>query len=343
MNCQDILNQGSGKMVMKDISPLINNIKIVLEKHKISTGAYSRYIYGEKAHEVNEYGCADASNILYTIGEFPKEPEERKIWVEVLRNMQDKESGLFYEETHFSLHTTAHCVAAIELFDALPKYKLKALDCYKTKEGLYNLLESLEWKDSPWNNSHKGAGIFAALNIAGEATDEWNKWYFEWLWNECDPNTGLWRKDFVDINNPDIYKDMAGSFHYLFNHEYARMPLRYPEKMIDTCLYMYEKKYLNENFGRETNFIEVDWVYCITRALRQCNHRYEECIKIMKDFSDGYLEFLLSLNPETSMEYDDLHLLFGTVCCIAELQQFLPGYIHTEKPLKLVLDRRPFI
>ena len=39
----------------------------------------------------------------------------------------------------------------------------------------------------------------------------------------------------------------------------------------------------------------------------------------------------------------DLHLLFGMVCCLAELQQALPGTFRTQRPLRLVLDRRPFI
>jgi len=51
----------------------------------------------------------------------------------------------------------------------------------------------------------------------------------------------------------------------------------------------------------------------------------------------------MSLDPDTDERMDDLHALFGAVCCVAELQRFLPGSVITEKPLKLVLDRRPFI
>jgi hypothetical protein len=35
--------------------------------------------------------------------------------------------------------------------------------------------------------------------------------------------------------------------------------------------------------------------------------------------------------------------LFGAVCALAELQRALPGEIRSERPLRLVLDRRPFI
>ena len=40
---------------------------------------------------------------------------------------------------------------------------------------------------------------------------------------------------------------------------------------------------------------------------------------------------------------NDLHALFGSVCAIAELQRALPGEFPTTKPLRLPLDRRPFI
>lgn len=335
--------QKEGKVMSRDITPLINNVKKVLETHKISVGNYARFTQGEKEMVSNEYGCADAANILYTIGEFPMDVQERRLWVETLQNMQEEETGLFREETHFPLHTTAHCISALELFDARPRYKLVGLEQYKTREGLYKLLESLEWKKSPWNNSHMGAGIYAALNVAGEATPEWNKWYFDWFWKECDPETGLWRVGYADKEDPNIFRHMAGSFHYLFNHEYARMPLRYPEKMIDSCLHMYKKNYLLDTFGQRANFIEMDWVYCITRALRQCGYRYTECVETIFDFAEKYLDFLMSVDPEASLAFDDLHRVFGAMCCVTELQQFLPGYIFTEKPLKLVLDRRPFI
>ena len=52
---------------------------------------------------------------------------------------------------------------------------------------------------------------------------------------------------------------------------------------------------------------------------------------------------LMKLDFETDESFNDLHLLFGACCALAELQSALPGKIVTEKPLRLVLDRRPFI
>ena len=318
----------------------------LIKKHELAPGAYARWTIRDGSNRnmgVNEYGCADAANILYTIGEFPRDLEERQAFKDTLQNMQDPKTGLFVEGTHHAIHTTAHCIAALELFDCFPKYKLTALEPYKTKEGLYRFLDGLDWQNMPWSQSHQGAGIYAALTVAEEATPEWAEWYFNWLWEEADSTTGLWRKGFANTDTRPIYEHMAGSFHYLFNLEHAKMPLRYPEKMIDTCLSMYQNQKLRDDFGTIVGFLEIDWVYCITRALRQCGHRFEECVEAVTDFADKYLDYLMSLDPDLDKRIDDLHMLFGAVCCIAELQRFLPGCIITPKPLKLVLDRRPFV
>ena len=54
------------------------------------------------------------------------------------------------------------------------------------------------------------------------------------------------------------------------------------------------------------------------------------------------MPFLNSLDA-SDPGFDDLHALFGAMCCLAELQQAIPGLIKTERPLKNVLDHRPFV
>ena len=116
-------------MERRNIDDLIKIIKNSVDQHKLGEGKYSRWIFGENRDlGINEYGCADAANILYSIGYFPQDKAERKAFVETLQNMQDAETGFFTEETHHPFHTTAHCSAALELFDAKPLYKCKTLE-----------------------------------------------------------------------------------------------------------------------------------------------------------------------------------------------------------------------
>ena len=97
------------------------------------------------------------------------------------------------------------------------------------------------------------------------------------------------------------------------------------------------------NVGKNIGFSEIDWVFCLTRAMRQSPHRFEEGKAALRRFAEFFLDYLESLDPMTDDGLNDLHALFGTVCCLAELQSALPGEITSEKPMKLVLDRRPFI
>ena len=132
------------------IDHLIKDMAICVEKHKIESGSYRRFLWqdakGSRELGRNEYGCADAANILYTIGRFPRDPAERAAFVRNLQEMQDPVTGQYYEKTHHTIHTTAHCTAALELFDAAPLYKCSGLEKYTTKEGLYHLLEV----EMPW-------------------------------------------------------------------------------------------------------------------------------------------------------------------------------------------------
>ena len=72
------------------------------------------------------------------------------------------------------------------------------------------------------------------------------------------------------------------------------------------------------------------------------------CIEVLTDqvdarWQDWHFFWLESLDFGRHDGFNDFHMLFGVVCCLAELQTALSGDIRTEKSLKTVLDRRPFI
>lgn len=334
-------------MKQRDISSIIEKVKYVLKTHKIGTGEYARWNWQDSGNtrnlEPSEYGCADAANILYTIGAFPKDVEERKKWVETLQSFQNPKTGLFTEPTHHYIHTTAHCAAALELFDADCKYPMYDLLPHAEIEGLYTLLEGLNWKGDPWSQSHQGAGIYAALVLSNAVDSKWQEAYFAWLRQEADPETGLWRKGCINSGAP-VFHHMAGTFHYLFNHEYAKQPMPYPERLIDTMLWLfYEDADFQKVACRNISFIDVDWIYCLSRAMRQTGYRHDDSTRALEIYADKLIDFIESIDETAHDGFNDLHGLFGTLCALAELQQALPGKIKSKRPLKLVLDRRPFI
>ena len=101
---------------MRNIDALIGKIKKTVDSHYLGNGAYARYLWqnakGTRKMGINEYGCADAMNILYSICEFPR-GVHRDECLAALCSLQNEESGLFLEDTHHPIHTTSHCTAAI--------------------------------------------------------------------------------------------------------------------------------------------------------------------------------------------------------------------------------------
>ena len=330
-----------------NIDYIISKVKDTVMTHRLAESEYCRYLWQDENSTrkmgLNEYGCADAANILYTIGALESDPEKRARWVKTMQNMQDPQTGLFYEGTHHTFHTTAHVIAALELFDAQPLYPLAALYEYRDKNKLYDLLENLNWEKAPWGSSHQGAGLFAALIITKSVDLQWQNWYFDWLKDKCDPVSGI--SYGTKLGWDSLAHHLYGWFHYLFNHEYARRPIPYPDKLIDSCLSMYadHRDEMDYAFGGRCGFCEIDWVYCLNRAGRQTPHRFFEVKAALRDFAGTYIRFLETTDEKTDEGFNDLHMLFGAVCALAELQQALPGELESTVPLKLVLDRRPFI
>ncbi len=321
-------------MKQYDLEPILNRTRQRLALHALPDGSYSRWApdLTDKAAP-NPYGCADAVNLMYMLGELP---ENREPLAEKLRQMQD-EDGLFREGSHAVFHTTAHCLAALELLDAKPLYPCTAAAEYFRPEGLVSLLDEVHRMKS--GRGHIGAGIYAIANLTDAATPEWNRTYFRWFWEHTDPETGFWNTDCQEHHDP-MWEYMGEGFHYLFNHEHAHAPLRYPEKMIDTCIDLWRTPgALPERFGTRVHFLELDWIYCLNRASRQTAHRFDEIRQCLTDFCDSYYTYLM----EADWNFVDLHTLFGGISAFAELQQAIPGLIVTNMPLRLVLDRRPFI
>lgn len=324
---------------------LVEKIHATVQSHELETGVYCRWLWqnekGDRQLGINEYGCADAANILYSIGSFPRDPRDREKWVSALQGRQDPETGLFHEATHHPIHTTAHCLAALELFDAGPRYPLTALMPYLDTNALFAFLEGLDWDHTPWPSSHQGAGLYASFVITRMASRAWQKDYFTWLKEHCDPVTALGLKD--RRGDAPLPHQLNGWFHYLFNHEYARQPFPYPETLIDTCISMYRNDHVDPVFAKEVGFREIDWIFALNRATRQTDHRFREAKAALHDCALEFIAYLDSLDEKTDDSFNDLHMLFGAVCALAELQLALPGEWQTEVPLKNVLDRRPFI
>lgn len=331
-----------------NLDKIIHYALKVIEEHKEAPGAYARWRIpdsnGRRNMGVTEYGCADAANALYTLGYFPRDIAERAAFIKVLQDMQ-KPDGRFDEATHHTLHATAHCIAALELFDAAPNLPLTYhMKEFGTSQQVVAFLETRDWSGNPWDQSHQGAGFYAAMALACDMPLSWHDAYFDWIASHTDSQTGIGIEGAQNGQKPMMHH-LAGWFHYMFNHIYAHRPIPNAEKCVDSLIdYYWHYLSGNTGFGRCIGFSEIDWIFLLNRASMQCGHRREEAKACIRHFAKGYISYLEDdIENVYKTKFDDLHGLFGMTCALAELQIALPGEIRASRPLKNVMDRRPFI
>jgi hypothetical protein len=151
-----------------------------------------------------------------------------------------------------------------------------------------------------------------------------------------------WVKTIQSLQNPETGLFEEKTHHPIHVTAHCIAALNLLGAKAKTPLYeIYEQK--EQPIGERMGFAEIDWVYCLTRARSQCGHRWQGVQTALEEMCGIYVPMLLSRDPETDNHLNDLHVLFGAVCALAELQRALPGRLRSTKPLQLVLDRRPFI
>lgn len=330
---------------MYDLRPFIAEVEKIVERHYLGEpGKYTRWITqdekGSRDLGSTPYGCANAVNILYTTGALPSDMEERAAFVKVLQDFQNRSDGLFVNPGNYETHTTAFVSGALNLLDAKPLYTAKGFEKYQTKEGLWAFMDSIDWAKNPWLGAHLGAGIYASMLLTDTVADAWEDIYFQWLDENADPETGLWKRGALE--GAEAFHYLASTFHYVFNYEYAKRALPYPKELLDTCIKAYREGACMD-FSKSVGWPDIDFTYLLARVQRRAGSRYEETQEILKEIAEGLITQLLAMNPAESETLNDLNTLFAIVCALAVLQDALPGYIRTSKPLKLVLDKRPFL
>ena len=147
-------------------------------------------------------------------------------------------------------------------------------------------------------------GFMQRCGLTGRVDAAWQDAYFAWLRENCDARTGIGRKREADC--VELPRHLYGWFHYLFCHADAHRPFPYP-KSSSTAVWTYTKT-TGSRWGRGLemcSFREVDWVFSLNRALRQCPHRFDEGKAALRDFAKGFTAYLLRADEETDESLDD--------------------------------------
>lgn len=337
---------------MPDDAPVLDArpfVRWIVEEYEPATqvtrqaGAYGRR---PGSPRIELYGAADMACVLYTIRRLRPGPQARAEWAEVFTGFQDPLSGHFAEAgkaTHVELHATAFAVAAMELVDLEPAHRLRFADDHRRPDAARAFVDQLDWREWVYLESHRGAGLASLFaNLASLRTPSWFAAFFEALETHLDPASGL----FGDGKPPEGDRDqIGGTFHYAFLYEWAHRRLAHPEARIDAVLGLQRPDGLWD--PDNPLWLTLDAVYLLSRAARRCDHRRLDVHAATRRAVGAVAELALTEGGRRSwFEEAELgaHSLTATVSLLAEAQDLLgAGEIRTDHPLRLVLDRRPFV
>ncbi len=287
---------------------------------------------------VDVYAPSDLACILFTIRRLDLTSAERDVMVGAIARYQEPDTGQFVSDGYHSVyHATAFALAALELLNArapAPRFLEPLLEWTALKAWL----EERDW-ERPWSGAgHDVPGVASALAVTEMAPLSWYHRLFDWLDQEQDPATGMWRRGaFAALTT----NQLGAAFHFYFIYEHFRRPIPRCEAILDATLSL-QAASGSWTPNMPPGFIDLDAAYTLSRASRVAQHWRADALAGLRRLADYTLASVL--DPEQRVcTFADTHTALGTVACLAALQEALPDELPTRTPLRQVLDRRPFI
>ncbi|NIM89944.1 MAG: hypothetical protein GTO17_03245 [Candidatus Aminicenantes bacterium] len=292
------------------------------------------------------YGTTDVLISLYNTGKLDLTEEEKDQWAKVINQFQDPKTG-WYKRTftmHYKEHTTAYAIAALYLIDRKPAYPLNWKDkILKSKRAMEKWIKRPNWSFI-WATSHIISGIPASLLMTGEGTQEFYDWYFDWLDNQADSNSGFYLRGLIHklkLVRLPRKQEMAGAFHMYYVYEFVKRMWPYPEKIVDHTLRLQHENGLWE---KDITFcVDLDGLYCLTRSSRNANGYRKKDVELAVRKYLVTAEKIFNNEEFFYKSYQNSHRLTGALNAIAECQKFYPNLVKTTNKWRQSLDKACFI
>lgn len=156
-------------------------------------------------------------------------------FVDPLFNLKDSLSE-YHDLNYFQEETTTLCQQALDALSAKPPPPRNWESDHRVKRGISHYFEELDWHDA-WMDSNPVMFVLSQLCHDAERHQQPELLNYvdnalDWLDNHQSPNTGLWRGP----HEVSLVNAMAATFHFTFFYLYRGRPIKYLEKIIDSCL-----------------------------------------------------------------------------------------------------------
>lgn len=156
-------------------------------------------------------------------------------FVDPLFNLQDSLSD-YHDLGYFLEETTTICQQALDALSAPPPPPRDWDADHRVKRGINLYFEALGWQDA-WMDSNPVMFVLSQLCHDAERHQKPELLNYvdsalDWLDCHQSPDTGLWRGP----HEISLVNAMAATFHFTFFYLYRGRPIKYLERIIDSCL-----------------------------------------------------------------------------------------------------------
>ncbi|HHX44816.1 MAG TPA: hypothetical protein GX714_12650 [Chloroflexi bacterium] len=310
------------------------------------------------------YGMTDAVYVLHTVGQLDSltSRESRCTWAERILACQG-DDGWFTRLNHRGHpkeHATAYALGALALLAREPDegylanvrpigpllplltsrqhftHWIEKLGFVPTLRGI--LGKNLGWHYI-WRSSHIGGGVPAIIATAAPLfsqwwpdapidSEQWFRWYFEWLDGHINPNSGYWQRAIWNrVYHKPTHIDMGGAVHFYWIYDALGRPFPYPEAVIKSTIGLQRPDGL---YADHPFCIDLDADFCIVRSFLQLPESLQvEYQEIVHRAIERNFEAIVSALTEQPLEgiYSDSHGLPGALAALVECGK-LPGFRH---------------
>ena len=306
-------------------------------------GDYARRVGG---NYVEVYGTGDMACVLYTLDSLNPTPTENAEWASTLRAFQDSGSGYLIAKTASlsKVHNTAFTLGAMNLFDAQPDHPLTFSRNFNTPELMQEYVESRDWTNGVYLGGEDVIGLASAFSLVpGTVSDDWFTALFDYFDdNLLDSNNGMIGRGTPPLGTLD---QIGGTFHFAFLWEFYGRQVPYGEARIDSILGL--RRSDGDWDTANIWWMPFDSIYMLTQAANATGHRVADVRECVESVLSLVLDRVMdeSIRQQTFVESDmGVHTMNGLMGLFAVAQGYLgTDEVLTDRPLRLVLKKRPYI
>jgi glycosyltransferase involved in cell wall biosynthesis len=199
-----------------------------------------------------------------------------------------------HDAAYFREEMAAFCQQALDALAAPPPPPRRWHPDWLTAAGLVRTFESFPWRNA-WLDSNRVMFILSQLCHDAERHREPELLALvdsaiDWLDAHQSPKTGLWQGPHpVTLEN-----SMAATFHFTFYYCYRRRPLRYVERIIDSCLRLQQRHGLFSGSGLGHTCLDYDALDLLAKASLATDYRRDDVCAALRRAAMA----LLSLHNE---------------------------------------------